>query len=234
VCQVPICSLDLTAASGASPWSLTNAVGGGSISVTNRSTASSTVTVSTGLLMTPAASTAVWLSNTGAGFSLELADLGIKPREESFAFICRAPITTGWGANEVISAGIGADMTSANKVGADISNLSARLHWSSTTTATVGTVSTGDAIGMLWDHRRQAVTALAGAWSGTFQSTLWPLLYDAPGGVYRSIIDPAALGATPFDFATLTRAFVAAAVTSAGDSWKGLELDVVRVLYGVR
>jgi hypothetical protein len=95
VCQLPVAVIDTTGVSGASPWTTpTNAVGGASVTFTDRSTASSTTSASSGILLTPAASTGFWSgSPTGAGVSCEVSALGIDPTKDSFAVLARVPIT---------------------------------------------------------------------------------------------------------------------------------------------
>lgn len=233
VCQVPVVQFDFTAASGSSPWSLTNAVGGGSVSWTDRSTASSTVSVSSGLRHTPAATTAFWSSNTGTGMSVDLSSVGLGMGDH-FAAILRAPVNGGWSANEATNVALGTTVSSATKFGSQNTGTSpsVALRWAGTTNTSVAAVTTGDAIGIRWDGRRRVLTGLGGAWSGTLQADNWPLNYADPGGVGKELYDPNALGSSAADWGAFTRLLFGASLTTAGEYWTATDCLIVRIIIG--
>lgn len=234
VCQLPVAVIDTTGVSGSSPWTTpTNAVGGASVTFTDRSTASSTTSASSGILLTPAASTGFWSgSPTGAGVSCEVSALGIDPTKDSFAVLARVPITGTYGSSEGVSVVLGITVSNTGKIGTQLDNLTSRARWGTAGNAALGTVTTGDAVGFTWDAQSERVRALGGAWSGTAQSDLWPLNYAAPGGQMKAVYDPGGGGTTSTDIATLTRILIGASVLTAGETWTLKYLIVVKLITG--
>jgi hypothetical protein len=164
--------------------------------------------------------------------SCEVSALGLDPTRDSFAVLARLPITGTYGANEGASVALGTTVGTASKIGGQVDNLTARARWGSSGNASLGTVSTGDAVGFWWDAQSERVRSLAGAWSGTAQVDLWPMSYGAPGGQAKAVYDPGGGGTTSTDIAALTRILAGASLTTAGETWTLKYLLVVKLITG--
>lgn len=235
VCQLPVGYVDLTGVSAGSPWTRTDGVNGETVTMTDTSTSGSCSAASGIQITTPAAGTAVYASSTGAGFYTDvLARAGLDVVRDEYAFLVKLTETSSPTASDADAVFLGTTIAAATKLGMGYGQTTGTVTVRyGTTSYTVATTATGHAAKGLWyDGRSRSWEALEGAWSGTAQTTLWPLSYASPGGVQKHAMDTAATSA-PLDFALPTRLVIAASTGSGGArNWLCEYLYVVRILRG--
>jgi hypothetical protein len=231
VFQVPAMNIDLTGASGGSPWSFTNAVDGSTATATERSTASSSTTASTGLLLTPANATALFGTNTGAGFSVEPVDAKLT-LEDTFAVFAEVTCNTGYSAAMGVGVILGQTVASSPKAGIQHQETGQDVvaKWGATVTQTIAPAAGHTHLGFLWDGDKRSLRALSGSPSGSPFTSWWPLAFLNPGGVNKELNDPGLDESTAADLLAMARILVAASNTTVGETWTVKRIVVVRVL----
>lgn len=236
VCELPIVNIDLTGITGSSPWTVTDSLSGGSLTLTDRSALSTASSASSGLRLAPSSATGVWGSGTGTAASLDLSALGITIEDE-FAIVGLYSMAIGPATGRAVSLVVGTTLA-ATKAGTQHqeSNPDSTLRWGSTTTIiTNGAMSSPTAIGVHVLGRDRQVRALGGAPSGTFSTAWSPLQLGSPGGTSYVLVDPNLATASQADWlAAFTRMLVAASNTTAAEAWTFTRIVVVRILRGGR
>lgn len=236
VAQLPVGYVDLTGVSGSSPWTRTDGVSGETVTMTDTSTAGTTSAASGIQMASPAGATAVFTSNTGTGFYTDLlARAGLDPVRDEYAVLVKAAETSTPAATDTTAVFLGTTIAATPKGGISYNEVTGALTTRfNTVSVTVATVATGHAAkGFWWDGRTRSWEALEGAWTGTAQTTLWPLLYAKPGGVEKHLTDPNTGASGALDFAGMSRLVVAVSNGSGGArNWLAEYLYVVRILRG--
>lgn len=233
--QLPVGLVDLTGVSGASPWTRTDSVSGEAVTCTDTSTSGSCSAASGIQVTTPAGATAIYASSTGAGFYTDfLARAGLDVVRDEYAVLVNFAETSTPAASDADAVFLGTTIAAGTKLGMGYAETSGAVTVRyGTTSYTVATTATGHAAKGLWyDGRSRTWEALEGAWSGTAQTTLWPLTYARPGGVEKHAMDTGAVSAV-LDFALATRLVIAASTGAGGvRNWLATALYVVRILRG--